>query len=85
MTKTQLKFSMLSLKKAIETVGGVTKLANRLGINRTSIYMWLSKKNIECLNKSKGCRKIPIEKAKLISKVTRNVVTKADLRPDVWD
>ena len=63
---------MESLNKAIKHFGSQTKLAEALGLTAMAVTQWKK-------------RKVPLEAAKEIERVTNGEVTKYDLRPDFFD
>lgn len=50
------------------------KFAEKLGVSPTAVLLWQS-----------GARNPSPKKAKLIEEITGGAVTRAELRPDVWD
>ena len=63
---------MEALDKAIEAVGGVTKLAQAVGVAQSAVSNW-------------KVRGIPAEKCKAIEEATGGVVKRHQLRPDIFD
>lgn len=59
-----------ALTKAIRLVGGHTKMAEMLGIERTAIYQW-----------KKG---VPPNRAVEIEQATGGEITREQLRPDLF-
>lgn len=60
------------LDRAIEYFGGQAALAEKLGLTKMAITQWKE-------------RKVPLERAIEIEKLTNNKVTRHDLRPDIFD
>ena len=61
---------MSALRKAIQTIGR-PELARRLGVTNMAISQWLK-------------RGLPIERAIQIEAATDGLVSRADLRPDIF-
>lgn len=64
---------MQPITKAIEHVGGASKLAYLLGVSVQAVCFWRD-----------GKRSIPIDKISEIERVTDGAVRRWDLRPDDW-
>lgn len=64
---------MDAIKRSIEAVGGQVDLARRLGITAAAVNQWV-----------KGRRPVPPERCRAIEAATGGVVTRYDLRPDVF-
>ena len=62
------------LQKAVEITGGQTGLAKLIGIRQSHVWNWL--------NRSLGI--VPAEYCIKIEQATRGLVTRYDLRPDVF-
>lgn len=58
-----------AVAEAAEKVGGVTKLAEKLGISRPAIYQWT---------------RVPAERVLAIETATGGQVTRHQLRPDLY-
>lgn len=58
-----------ALKKAILIIGGAAQLGRELGISRQAVIMW------------KIC---PVRRVLDIERLTKNQVTKHQLRPDIY-
>lgn len=67
MDETGLKIEAVA--KAADCVGGVAKLAARLGISRPAIYQW---------------SRVPAERVLAIETATDGRVSRHDLRPDLY-
>lgn len=66
---------MKPLDKAIEHAGGVTALADKLGVRQSVVSNW----------KTRGDDpKVPADRCIAIEQATEGVVTRYDLRPDVF-
>ena len=63
---------MDALSKAIEFIGGVTKLAAAIGVGQNVVSNW----------KSRG--QVPADKCLAIERATGGMVTKEQLRPDIF-
>ena len=63
---------MSSLGKAVEIFGTKRKLADRLGVSAMAITKW-------------GQGKVPVVRAIQIEQATKGVVSRIDLRPDIFD
>lgn len=63
---------MDALLKAVEVVGGVSRLAEMVGVSSSAPSMW----------KARG--RVPVEHCAAIERATGGVVTRRDLRPDDW-
>lgn len=57
------------VSRAAGEVGGVTKLAEILGIKRPALYQW---------------KRVPAERVAAIEEATRGKVSRHDLRPDLY-
>lgn len=64
----------VAIKAAADFVGSQAALARALGVQRTTVNAWIMGRN-----------RIPAEKAVQIEQITNKVVTKKDLRPDLFD
>ena len=64
---------MQPISKAIEHVGGASKLSSLLGVSVQAVCFWRD-----------GKRSIPIDKIVDIERFTDGVVRRWDLRPDDW-
>lgn len=64
---------MDALLKAIEVMGGVTKLARAIGTGQNTVSNWLLEG-----------RKVPAERCLPIERATGGLVTKEELRPDIF-
>jgi DNA-binding transcriptional regulator YdaS (Cro superfamily) len=62
---------MSALDKAIQAAGGLSALAEKIGINPARLGNW-------------RVRGVPIESCALIERVTEGQVTRKELRPDDW-
>ena len=66
---------MKPLDKAIEHAGGVTALADKLGVRQSVVSNW----------KTRGDDpKVPAERCIDVERATDGVVTRYELRPDVF-
>lgn len=63
---------MDALLKAVEVVGGVSRLAEMVGVSSSAPSMW----------KARG--RVPVEHCAAIERATAGAVTRRDLRPDDW-
>lgn len=63
---------MDAISKAIKRVGGVSKMAARLGLRQNVVGNWKLRK------------KVPAQHCAAVSAATEGVVTVHDLRPDVF-
>ena len=63
---------MEALSKAAAVVGGVSRLAEMVGVSSSAPSMW----------KARG--RIPVGHCAAIERATGGVVTRRDLRPDDW-
>jgi DNA-binding transcriptional regulator YdaS (Cro superfamily) len=61
-----------AIKTACETVGGITAMANHLGITVGAVHQW-----------TKGTRRVPAERCLAIEELTKGAVKVEHLRPDV--
>ena len=61
-----------AIKQACEALGGVTALANAIGVRAPTVSQWIS-----------GSRPIPEKRCPQIERVTEGRVRCEDLRPDV--
>lgn len=59
---------------AIEFAGSQTALAKKLGVTQQNVWNWLHRD-----------KKIPVERAIQIERVTNEKVKRHDLRPDIFD
>lgn len=64
---------MDAITRSIEAVGGQVHLARRLGITPAAVNQWV-----------RGLRPVPAERCRAIEAATAGVVTRYDLRPDVF-
>ncbi len=64
---------MTPIFKAVELLGGPTKVAALLGVTTQAVCFWRD-----------GERKFPIEHCATVEQATSGVVTRRDLRPDDW-
>ena len=62
------------LERAVDVLGGVTKVAKLLEIDHSNVSRWLI-----------GKRPLPINHALHIEKLTKGAVKAKDLRPDIAD
>lgn len=62
------------LMRAIEACGSQTALARACGVKQGHVWYWLNK-----------AKQVPAEYAGLIEAATGGTVTKAELRPDIFD
>ncbi|MBF0252017.1 MAG: helix-turn-helix domain-containing protein [Alphaproteobacteria bacterium] len=62
-----------ALIKAIDLLGGQSKLARRVGVKQAHVWYWLNKAKV-----------VPAEAAILIERATDGKVTLRDLRPDLF-
>jgi DNA-binding transcriptional regulator YdaS (Cro superfamily) len=67
---------MNALDKAIEVAGGVTRLAEALGVRQSVVSNWRMR------GKPKG--RVPADRCLAIEQATNAAVTRNDLRPDVF-
>ncbi len=67
---------MNALDKAIKHVGGVTRLAEKLGMRQSAVSNWRLR------GKPKG--RVPAEHCRAVEAATDGAVTVHDLRPDVF-
>lgn len=63
---------MDALQQAADAVGGLSRLAEMVGVSPSTPFMWRTRK------------RIPAEYCAAIENVTAGVVTRRDLRPDDW-
>lgn len=63
---------MDALLKAVEVVGGVSRLAEMVGVSSSAPSMW----------KARG--RVPVEHCAAIERATGGAVTRRELRPDDW-
>lgn len=63
---------MDALQKAADAVGGLSKLAEMVGVSPSTPFMWRTRK------------RIPAEYCAAIETATAGAVTRRDLRPDDW-
>ena len=61
------------IEKAVRIVGGLTTLANMIGVSAPTVHEWKTFK-----------RPVPVLRCVSISKATNGAVTLQDLRPDDW-
>jgi DNA-binding transcriptional regulator YdaS (Cro superfamily) len=61
-----------AIKTACERVGGITAMANHLGITVGAVHQW-----------TKSMKRVPVERCIAIEVMTRGEVRVEDLRPDV--
>jgi len=64
---------MSPIEKAVEILGGQTKLARAVGVKPSFVSQWLS-----------GQRPVPATRCGAIESATGGKVTREDLRPDVF-
>lgn len=62
-----------ALRKAIETAGSQAELARRIGKKQAHVWNWLNRDKI-----------VPAEAVLAIEHATDGVVTRHDLRPDIF-
>lgn len=62
-----------SICKAIDIAGGQTALANSINVSQGLVWQW-----------SRGRLRIPAERCADIERATSGVVTRYDLRPDIF-
>ena len=62
-----------ALKKAVEVCGSQSELARRLGLRQGHVWHWLK------------VGRVPPERCKPIESATGGLVSRRDLRPDVFD
>lgn len=66
---------MNALDKAIDHAGGVTALAEKLGVRQSVVSNW----------RTRGVSpRVPAERCIAIEQATKGAVTRHDLRPDVF-
>ncbi|ALA26587.1 hypothetical protein AVI51_16965 (plasmid) [Piscirickettsia salmonis] len=65
--------SLPAIEKAIRLAGGISTLANELSVTNTTIYNWRKKPE-----------SIPPERAKQIEDFSGGLVTRTELRPDLF-
>lgn len=63
-----------AIQKTLSIVGGQSKLAAILGVSQPTVWAWLN-----CSKKG-----VTAEYCAAIEDATNGVVTKSDLRPDLW-
>lgn len=68
-----LVMSASPLQRAVDECGGQTALAARIGVKQGHVWWWLNKSG-----------RVPAEKAIEIENATFGVVTRSDLRPDIY-
>lgn len=61
------------IKRAIEVFGTQTALAERMGVRQNNVSYWLN-----------GAKDVPPKRAVQLEAVTGGVVTRKELRPDLW-
>jgi DNA-binding transcriptional regulator YdaS (Cro superfamily) len=61
-----------AIKTACEKVGGITAMANHLGITVGAVHQW-----------TKGTKRVPAERCPVIEALTEGAVRVEELRPDV--
>lgn len=61
------------IKQAVATLGGQTAMARAIGVSQGLVWQW-------CENRAR----IPAERCIAIEQATAGVVTRSDLRPDLW-
>ncbi len=59
--------------KAVEASGGQTKLAEAIGVSQQVVWQWVN-----------GRRPVPPKRCLAIEAATDKVVTRYDLRPDIF-
>lgn len=64
---------MRALKKAVDHVGGQNALARVLGLKQAHVWNWLNRD-----------REVPAEHCRKIEQATGGLVTRYELRPDVF-
>ena len=62
------------IEVAVSFFGSQSQLARKLGVNRSTVNSWIHGRN-----------RIPAEKAVSIEKLTNSLVTRNDLRPDLFN
>ena len=67
------------LRKAIDQYGTITKFATQMGVNTQLIYHWLRAYDAGNISKS-----VCPERCILIEKMTHGLVTRSQLRPDIF-
>lgn len=65
---------MSGLERAISIAGNQTKLAEILGCHQTQVNNWVT-----------GKRPIPIGRCKKIEEFTKKLVSRQELRPELFD
>ncbi|MEY2342093.1 transcriptional regulator [Acidithiobacillus sp. IBUN Pt1247-S3] len=63
---------MDDLKKAIDHFGSQASLARELGVRPMAVTHWIKRGNV------------PYKQAMAIERATNGIVTRSDLRPDIW-
>ena len=61
-----------AIKTACEKVGGITAMANHLGITVGAVHQW-----------TKGIKRVPVERCIAIEVLTQGEVRVEQLRPDI--
>lgn len=64
---------MKPIKKAIDAAGGVTRLAEKLGVSKQLVHQW-----------GAGIRPVPAHRCIAIEDASGGAVSRYDLRPDVF-
>ncbi len=82
MNARQLKDSIAALDKIITHVGNMRILAKMLGVRYQNISYWRCA--IKAPDVSK-CRKIPFRHLTRLVKISNNTVSRAELRPDIFE
>lgn len=59
--------------RAIDVVGGITKLALAIGVKPPTVSQWRT-----------GKRRVPAERVLAIERATRGKITRHELRPDIY-
>lgn len=64
---------MSPIERAVDAVGGQSRLAELLGVSASFVSQWVA-----------GARPIPATRCRAIEEATGGVVSRSDLRPDVF-
>lgn len=65
--------SIKYLQRAIEILGGQAALARAIGVSQPCIHYWIHRN-----------RKVPSEQVLVIEKAVKGLVTRHQLRPDIY-